>query len=142
MSYEEIPPDVVSPHDATQTIQQTLKCKDTVIALYDFPGTQPSHLPLDLGDTVYVLAKSDSGWWDGVVISNGEMLRGWFPHNYVRSVNYVQPVLNKLKSNKEIDTITAANTAANVLIPSFANLLQRSLVDLGKNSPASEGMSA
>lgn len=137
MSYEEIPPDVVSPHDATQTIQQTLKCKDTVIALYDFPGTQPSHLPLDLGDTVYVLAKSDSGWWDGVVISNGEMLRGWFPHNYVRSVNYVQPVLNKLKSNKEIDTITAANTAANVLIPSFANLLQRSLVDLGKNSPAS-----
>lgn len=138
MSYEEIPPDVVSPHDApTQTIQQTLKCKDTVIALYDFPGTQPSHLPLDLGDTVYVLAKSDSGWWDGVVIANGELLRGWFPHNYVRSVNYVQPVLNKLKSNKEIDSITAANTAANVLIPSFTSLLQRSLVDLGKNSPAS-----
>lgn len=137
MSYEEIPPDVVSPHDATQTIQQTLKCKDTVIALYDFPGTQPSHLPLDLGDTVYVLAKSDSGWWDGVLIADGEMLRGWFPHNYVRLVNYVQPVLNKLKLNKEIDSITAANTAANVLIPSFTSLLQRSLVDLGKNSPAS-----
>lgn len=137
MSYEEIPPDVVSPHDATNTIQQTLKCKDTVIALYDFPGTQPSHLPLDLGDTVYVLAKSDSGWWDGVLIADGEMLRGWFPHNYVRLVNYVQPVLNKLKLNKEIDSITAANTAANVLIPSFTSLLQRSLADLGKNSPAS-----
>lgn len=137
MSYEEIPPDVVSPHDATQTIQQTLKCKDTVIALYDFPGTQPSHLPLDLGDTVYVLAKSDSGWWDGVSIVDGEMLRGWFPHNYVRLVNFVQPVLNKLKLNKEIDSITAANTAANVLIPSFTSLLQRSLADLGKNSPAS-----
>lgn len=136
MSYEEIPPDVVT-GDNTVSIDHSFKFLDTVIALYDFPGTQPSHLPLDLGDTVYVLTKNDSGWWDGIVSTNGEMCRGWFPQNYVRLVNYVQPVLNKLKSNKEIDLITAANTAANVLIPSFTRLLQRNLADSGKNSPTS-----
>lgn len=136
---DEIPPDVISPHevDCKSSLGQPLKHLDTVIALYDFPGTQPSHLPLNLGDTVYVLSKSDTGWWDGVILShNGDLLRGWFPHNYARSVNYVQPVLNQLKSNKEIDSITAANTAANVLIPSFTNLLQKNLLDSERNSPS------
>lgn len=134
---DEIPPDVISPHDSKQEVDTPLRHLDTVIALYDFPGTQPSHLPLTLGDTIYVLSKSTSGWWDGVIICNhGELQRGWFPHNYVRSVNYVQPILNKLKSNKELDSITAANTAANVLIPSFTNLLQKNLQDLEKPSPS------
>lgn len=131
--YDEIAPDVVSPHDSKSSPDQPLKHLDTVIALYDFPGTQPLHLPLNLGDTIFVLSKSATGWWDGVVIANNEIQRGWFPHNYVRLVNYVQPILNKLKLNKEIDLITAANTAANVLIPSFTNLLQRSLLE-DKNS--------
>ncbi|KAK6461660.1 cell division control protein 25 [Scheffersomyces coipomensis] len=134
---DEIAPDVISPHDNKLRVDQPIKHLDTVIALYEFPGTQPSHLPLNLGDTIYVLSKSDSGWWDGVVITNtGELQRGWFPHNYVRSVNYVQPVLNKLKSNKELDSITAANTAANVLIPTFANLLQKNLIESEKNTPS------
>lgn len=133
--YDEIAPDMVSPNDDTYSVDEPLKHLDTVIALYDFPGTQPSHLPLNLGDTVYVLSKSDTGWWDGVIIcNNGQIQRGWFPPNYVRSVNYVQPVLNKLKSNKEIDSITAANTAANVLIPSFTTLLQKNLHDTEKSS--------
>lgn len=129
MPYENIGPEVVSPHhEGSDPLAADFKYLDTVIALYDFPGTQPSHLPLDLGDTAYVLSKNESGWWDGVVVNqNGEVCRGWFPENYVRSVNYVQPVLNKLQSNKEIDSITAANTAANVLIPLFTNLLQKSL---------------
>jgi son of sevenless-like protein len=134
---DEIPPDVISPHDSKAISDPLLKHLDTVIALYDFPGTQPSHLPLSLGDTIYVLSKSDTGWWDGVVFgSSGDLQRGWFPHNYVRSVNYVQPVLNKLKSNKELDSITAANTAANVLIPLFTNLLQKNLLESEKPSPA------
>lgn len=140
MSYDNLPPDAVPPLDAESvlTFNPSFKFLDTVIALYDFPGTQPSHLPLALGDTVYVLAKNDSGWWDGVLTNRaGEMCRGWFPHNYVRSVNYVQPILNKLKSNKELDSITAANTAANVLIPLFASLLQKNLNDSGRDSPAS-----
>ncbi|WEJ97326.1 cell division cycle- protein [Yamadazyma tenuis] len=135
---DEIAPDVVTPGDVHQKeINQPLKPLDTVIALYDFPGTQSSHLPLNLGDTIYVLSKSETGWWDGVIMgaSNGDLTRGWFPNNYVRSVNYVQPVLNKLKSNKELDSITAANTAANVLIPSFTNLLKKNLFDSEKNSP-------
>ncbi|KAK6455741.1 cell division control protein 25 [Scheffersomyces xylosifermentans] len=134
---DEIAPDVIAPHDTKTTADHPLKHLDTVIALYDFPGTQPTHLPLNLGDTVYVLSKSETGWWDGILVGQtGELQRGWFPHHYVRSVNYVQPVLNKLKSNKEIDSITASNTAANVLIPSFTNLLQKNLNDSEKNSPA------
>lgn len=132
---DEIPPDVIAPNDNLhKDSPQQLKSLDTVIALYDFPGTQPSHLPLNLGDTVYVLSKSETGWWDGVISNNGELQRGWFPNNYVRSVNYVQPVLNKLKSNKELDSITAANTAANVLIPSFTNLLKMNLADSEKST--------
>lgn len=134
---EEIAPDAIAPHDTKEELDEPLKHLDTVIALYDFPGTQPSHLPLNLGDTIYVLTKSDSGWWDGAIIyANNEYGRGWFPHNYVRLINYVQPVLNKLKSNKEIDSLTAANTAANVLIPSFTNLLQKNLGESERNSPA------
>lgn len=131
---DEIPPDVVLPHEAKTTQDAPLRHLDTVIALYDFPGTHPSHLPLVLGDTIYLLSKSASGWWDGVIINNGAFQRGWFPYNYTRSVNYVQPVLNKLRNHKELDSITAANTAANVLIPSFTNLLQKNLHEFEKKS--------
>lgn len=132
MSSDDIPPEYVVPHaDSYASLEDSINCLDTVIALYDFPGTQPSHLSLDLGDTVYVLSKHESGWWDGVLVNQkAEVLRGWFPENYVRSVNYVQPVLSKLQSNKEIDSITAANTAANVLIPQFTSLLQKSPLSL------------
>ncbi|ODV66311.1 ras GEF [Hyphopichia burtonii NRRL Y-1933] len=145
MSYmDEIPPDVISPNEVidsknedNQTKAKSIKSVDMVVAIYDFPGTQHTHLPLNMGDTVSILAKSDSGWWDGVIVtSKNEYLRGWIPSNYVRSVNYVQPVLNQLKNNKEIDSITAANTAANVLIPSFNNILQKNLFDLERNSPS------
>lgn len=107
-----------------------IKPLDTVIALYDFPGTQPSHLQLNIGDTIQVLSKSDSGWWDGVMRdSSGDILRGWFPNNYVRSVNYVQPILKQIRSKKEMDSLTAANTTANILIPSFTSLLKKNLQD-------------
>lgn len=141
---DEIPPDVISPNEVidsknedNQTKAKSIKSVDMVVAIYDFPGTQHTHLPLNMGDTVSILAKSDSGWWDGVIVTpKNEYLRGWIPSNYVRSVNYVQPVLNQLKNNKEIDSITAANTAANVLIPSFNNILQKNLFDLERNSPS------
>lgn len=137
MSYDDIAPDAVLATQEENHLDRQIKCLDTVIALYDFPGTQPSHLRLDIGDTVYVLLKNESGWWDGVITNNsGRVCRGWFPKNYVRSVNYVQPVLNKLQSNKEIDSITAANTAANVLIPLFTNLLQKSLAPPKESSNA------
>lgn len=135
MSYDDLAPDAVPAVQDENSIERQIKCLDTVIALYDFPGTQPSHLSLDIGDTVYVLLKNESGWWDGVITNNaGKVCRGWFPENYVRSVNYVQPVLNKLQTNKEIDSITAANTAANVLIPLFTSLLQKNFLDSNKEA--------
>lgn len=133
---DEIPPDFVG--DGDSVAEAPVKPLDTVIALYDFPATSPLHLHLRLGDTVWVLAKLPLGWWDGVLSQGGELQRGWFPHNFVRSVNYVQPVLNKLKSNKELDLITAANTAANSLIPLFTRLLQKNLGDAPLLGPGLE----
>lgn len=46
------------------------------------------------GDTIYVLTKTSSGWWDGIVIqytnnlnpiSDFKVLRGWFPNTFTRS---------------------------------------------------------
>ncbi|KAI5959644.1 uncharacterized protein KGF55_005288 [Candida pseudojiufengensis] len=134
---EEIAPDTPSPFDLLSSYGLQLKHIDTAIALYDYKGNQSVQLTLNLGDTVYILAKSETGWWDGIVIgNNGELNRGWIPSNYIRSVNYVQPVLKKMKDNKELDTITAANTAANVLIPSFTNFLQKNLLESEKNTPS------
>ena len=48
----------------------------------------------------------------------------------------MQPVLKKLKDNKDLDSITAANTAANVVMPSLTNLIQKSLQESERNSPA------
>ncbi|OBA24093.1 cell division control protein 25 [Metschnikowia bicuspidata var. bicuspidata NRRL YB-4993] len=127
-------PDASPLHAATPGAGAGTACLDTVIALYDFPGTQPAHLPLQLGDTVHVLAKAASGWWDGVLPgAAGAAVRGWFPRNYVRSVNYVQPVLDRLQSKQEIDSLTAANTAANVLIPLFTSLLQKNWGPLARD---------
>ncbi|KAG7194308.1 uncharacterized protein KQ657_004520 [Scheffersomyces spartinae] len=125
-----------SPLTLKPKLASNVKYLDTVIALYDFPGTQTTHLPLNLGDTVYVLSKSATGWWDGVVVDlDGQVLRGWFPLTYVRSVNYVQPVIKELKSHKEWDSLTAQNTAANVVMPSYASLLQKSIMDTNSNTP-------
>lgn len=133
--FDEIAPDAVSPGDTHTGRADQLQPLDTVIALHDFQESQESHLSLVLGDTIYVLAKSATGWWDGVIFDDdGGARRGWFPNTFVRSVNYVQPVLKKMKDNKELDSITAANTAANVLIPSFTSLLQKNLLDSEKNS--------
>ena len=136
-SLDEIAPDSISPGNTHIGKGDQLLPVDTVIALHDFQGSQESHLSLTLGDTIYVLATSATGWWDGVIFDDdGEARRGWFPNTYVRSVNYVQPVLKKMKDNKELDSITAANTAANVLIPSFTSLLQKNLLESEKNSPS------
>ncbi|KAI8060587.1 SH3 domain-containing protein [Gongronella butleri] len=51
-----------------------------VRALYTFDSTDRSSLDFIQGDTIDVLNKLPSGWWDG--ICNGT--RGWFPSNYVQ----------------------------------------------------------
>lgn len=69
---------------------------DVVIALYDFTPvnnstSKNSQLSLQRGDTIYVLNKNESGWWDGIYIdSYNRVNRGWFPHTYSRSLNHSQ----------------------------------------------------
>ncbi|ORZ25027.1 ras guanine nucleotide exchange factor domain-containing protein [Absidia repens] len=54
----------------------------TVQALYDFTSTDHASLSFGQGDIIHVLAKLESGWWDGWCNGN----RGWFPSNYVQEI--------------------------------------------------------
>ncbi|ORX44617.1 ras GEF [Hesseltinella vesiculosa] len=54
----------------------------TVEALYDYTSQDPASLCFQQGEVIQVLAKLESGWWDGWC--NGR--RGWFPSNYVQQV--------------------------------------------------------
>ncbi|ORX52679.1 SH3-domain-containing protein [Hesseltinella vesiculosa] len=53
-----------------------------VRAIYTFESTDKSSLDFIQGETIDVLTKLPSGWWDG--ICNGA--RGWFPSNYVQVI--------------------------------------------------------
>jgi len=59
---------------------------DTVSVVSDYRSNKANILNLFVGDTVYVLNKADSGWWDGVIFTNNGTLRGWFPSSYTRSL--------------------------------------------------------
>lgn len=59
------------------------------------------------GDTIYVLTKSASGWWDGIVIqytnssnpiSDFKVLRGWFPSTFTRSFRENVGCIYKMKN--------------------------------------------
>ncbi|KAF8593540.1 the Sh3 domain of Betapix in complex with A high affinity peptide from Pak2, partial [Ceratobasidium sp. AG-I] len=54
-----------------------------VWAKYDYHPDHPDKLPLSRGDIIEVLAKSEGGWWDGLVTKEHGYERGWFPGNYV-----------------------------------------------------------
>ncbi|CEP64158.1 Ras family guanine nucleotide exchange factor CDC25 LALA0_S10e03752g [Lachancea lanzarotensis] len=61
---------------------------DVVVASYDYLPSRKSQLRLNAGDVIYVMSKHESGWWDGVTVSNRptlRCLRGWFPHNFTKS---------------------------------------------------------
>lgn len=53
--------------------------KTFVVALYDYDGSEAFSLKFKKGDSIQVLAKLDSGWWDGICFEK----RGWFPSNFV-----------------------------------------------------------
>ncbi|KAI8088827.1 SH3 domain-containing protein [Halteromyces radiatus] len=54
----------------------------SVQGLYNYTSTDPASLSFGQGDIIHVLAKLESGWWDGWC--NGR--RGWFPSNYVEEI--------------------------------------------------------
>ncbi|KAK6359916.1 hypothetical protein TWF696_001043 [Orbilia brochopaga] len=64
---------------------QLPKPRDTyMLALYDFEPQNEGDLALKEGDRVRVVQKSNSteDWWEGEVVSNGLVRRGFFPANY------------------------------------------------------------
>lgn len=54
---------------------------DTVMAIYPYASDKPHSLSFNRGDTIYVLTKLGSGWWEGTLSSG---VKGWFPSNYVQ----------------------------------------------------------
>lgn len=54
---------------------------DTVMGVYPYASDKPHSLSFNRGDTIYVLTKLGSGWWEGA-LSSGQ--KGWFPSNYVQ----------------------------------------------------------
>ncbi len=59
-----------------------------VCALYDYEADDKTQISFCQGDIIQVIAKHDSGWWDGIALgadgrdgeNRGE--RGWFPSNH------------------------------------------------------------
>ncbi|KAK5782486.1 hypothetical protein RI543_000040 [Arxiozyma heterogenica] len=68
----------------------------------DSSGQNNNKLSFQKGDTIYVLKKLPTGWWDGIVIqypsysshynyninldSNFKVIRGWFPNTFIKLV--------------------------------------------------------
>ncbi|CDO93689.1 unnamed protein product [Kluyveromyces dobzhanskii CBS 2104] len=68
-------------------LSTTIKPLDVVVAQYDFNPTKKSQLRLSAGDIIYVISKSDSGWWDGTLCQSKSLIvRGWFPRSYTKSM--------------------------------------------------------
>jgi len=58
------------------------KKDNSVKALYDYNATDENELTFKANETITVLQKDDSGWWQGE-LSNGKI--GMFPSNFVKS---------------------------------------------------------
>lgn len=123
--------------DGEEGSKAPIKPVDAVVALYDFHGDKRTQLSFNLGDVIYIYTKDESGWLDGVLmLPNGGYARGWIPCTYVRSVYYLELSGRKLEGPNQVDTYTAANTTANVLVPTFAGLLQKNMQEHGKEASA------
>lgn len=53
-------------------------------ALHDYQATADEELSFGEGDTIYVLVKDESGWWQGT--ANDQT--GWFPANFVEELPF------------------------------------------------------
>ncbi|GAA5979827.1 hypothetical protein JCM10908_003059 [Rhodotorula pacifica] len=51
------------------------------IALYDFPGVEPTDLPFKKGEVITILARDDEEWWKGRL----RLREGMIPRNYVEA---------------------------------------------------------
>lgn len=73
---------------SVSSVQPTVRIIDTVMALYSYNSDKPHSLSFKRGDTIYVVTKLGSGWWEGVLASGQQ---GWFPSNYTQTLPVAQP---------------------------------------------------
>lgn len=80
-------------------------------------GSNKNILPLSINDVVFVMEKSGSGWWDGIIIKennnkkairNNMIIRGWFPKTYVKDL----PVTGQLRQLRQLIAAAGLNTLA------------------------------
>lgn len=77
---------------------------EIVVALYDWSGDKANSLAFRRGDTVRVLSKSPSGWWEGRIGRK----RGWFPSTYVQSAGRAASLSGQSPSNAAVGGMSPA----------------------------------
>jgi son of sevenless len=78
--------------------QPTVRIVDTVMALYSYSSDKPHSLAFKRGDTIYVLTKLGSGWWEGVLASGHQ---GWFPSNYTQSLPVASATTQQVEQQQQ-----------------------------------------
>lgn len=77
---------------------------DVVVVQFEFNAgnKKEKYLSMQPGDTVYVLAKDQSGWWDGLIIDekSDKAVRGWFPQNYTKPLRDHHRLFGKRSSSR------------------------------------------
>ncbi|KAI9261985.1 ras guanine nucleotide exchange factor domain-containing protein [Sporodiniella umbellata] len=81
-----------------------------VRAVYSYDSDERSSLSFKRGDYIDVLAKLESGWWDGWC--NGE--RGWFPSNYVETAPETPRALDPPRSSLDSSSTGSASSSVNL----------------------------
>lgn len=87
---------------------------DVVVAIFDYISKRENELIIQQGDTIYVLCKNESGWWDGLLVeANGKVRRGWFPQNYCRPLHVAFQNQSPLRSKRRASQIKASLSSQN-----------------------------
>lgn len=77
---------------------------DVVVVQFEFNAgnKKEKYLSMQPGNTVYVLAKDQSGWWDGLIIDekSDKAVRGWFPQNYTKPLRDHHRLFGKRSSSR------------------------------------------
>ncbi|GAM20921.1 hypothetical protein SAMD00019534_040960 [Acytostelium subglobosum LB1] len=68
--------------------------KIRAIVLFDFETEEAGELGLTAGETITILAKDNTGWWQGV---NAQGKQGWFSHTFVEEIKEAPQTSSKDK---------------------------------------------
>ncbi|CAI4224974.1 unnamed protein product [Auanema sp. JU1783] len=85
----------------------TVLCRVRVVA--DFKATADNQLSVNVGDIISVREKSDSGWWEGETVRDGNPIAGWFPGDYVVPIEEVDSGAKEITATALFD-YTAGQT--------------------------------